>query len=293
MLRLQTRTPRRATRRRDPEELADRIGAAKAELGLPADHPRPPLPAGRGHGLGRRPGRLVRPVPDRRRPDRGRVRRVLRRPLHGRVGRHPHRRPPAGASCPTSTPAARWPTWPTSTRSRRPGSPSAAVTDIERVVPVTYMNSSAALKAFVGRHGGVVCTSSNARAVLTWALGRRRHRAAPGRPGAVLPRPAPRAGTPASSSATARTTWPCGTPGSTRAASTTPPSSRPPCCCGRATARSTSGSARPRRRLPGRAPRRHRGRPSRVRPRGGRGGRPGRLHRLHHPAPWPRPRPGR
>ena len=47
----------------------------------------------------------------------------------------------------------------------------ASVTDTGRVVPVTYMNSSAALKAFVGRHGGVVCTSSNARAVLTWALG--------------------------------------------------------------------------------------------------------------------------
>jgi quinolinate synthase len=47
----------------------------------------------------------------------------------------------------------------------------ATVTDVDRVVPVTYMNSSAALKAFVGRHGGVVCTSSNARAVLTWALG--------------------------------------------------------------------------------------------------------------------------
>ncbi len=47
----------------------------------------------------------------------------------------------------------------------------ASVTDVERVVPVTYMNSSASLKAFVGRHGGVVCTSSNARAVLTWALG--------------------------------------------------------------------------------------------------------------------------
>jgi quinolinate synthase len=46
------------------------------------------------------------------------------------------------------------------------------VTDLDRVVPVTYMNSSAALKAFVGRHGGAVCTSSNARAVLTWALGR-------------------------------------------------------------------------------------------------------------------------
>jgi quinolinate synthase len=46
----------------------------------------------------------------------------------------------------------------------------AAVTDIERVVPITYMNSSAALKAFVGEHGGAVCTSSNARAVLEWAL---------------------------------------------------------------------------------------------------------------------------
>jgi quinolinate synthase len=46
----------------------------------------------------------------------------------------------------------------------------AAVTDISRVVPVTYMNSSAALKAFVGRHGGSVCTSTNARAVLEWAL---------------------------------------------------------------------------------------------------------------------------
>src|SRR5579872_1643087 len=46
----------------------------------------------------------------------------------------------------------------------------AEVTDVERVVLVTYMNSSAALKAFVGRHGGAVCTSSNAQAVLSWAL---------------------------------------------------------------------------------------------------------------------------
>jgi quinolinate synthase len=38
-----------------------------------------------------------------------------------------------------------------------------------RVVPVTYINSSAAVKAFVGEHGGVVCTSSNAAGVLTWA----------------------------------------------------------------------------------------------------------------------------
>jgi quinolinate synthase len=47
----------------------------------------------------------------------------------------------------------------------------AGVTDVERIVPITYMNSSAALKAFVGRHGGAVCTSSNAGAVLSWALG--------------------------------------------------------------------------------------------------------------------------
>lgn len=46
----------------------------------------------------------------------------------------------------------------------------ADVTDISAVVPITYMNSSAALKAFVGRNGGAVCTSSNARAVVTWAL---------------------------------------------------------------------------------------------------------------------------
>ncbi len=48
----------------------------------------------------------------------------------------------------------------------------AEVTDIARVVPITYMNSSAALKAFVGRQGGAVCTSTNARAVLEWALAR-------------------------------------------------------------------------------------------------------------------------
>ena len=46
---------------------------------------------------------------------------------------------------------------------------------ITDVVPVTYINSSAAIKAFVGEHGGVVCTSSNARATLTWAWERGRH----------------------------------------------------------------------------------------------------------------------
>jgi quinolinate synthase len=42
----------------------------------------------------------------------------------------------------------------------------------QRVVPVTYVNSSARIKAFVGNMGGSVCTSSNAERVLSWALAR-------------------------------------------------------------------------------------------------------------------------
>ena len=37
------------------------------------------------------------------------------------------------------------------------------------VIPVTYINSSADIKAFVGEHSGIVCTSTNARGVMTWA----------------------------------------------------------------------------------------------------------------------------
>ncbi|SEC50866.1 quinolinate synthetase [Paramicrobacterium humi] len=40
------------------------------------------------------------------------------------------------------------------------------------VIPVTYMNSSAAIKGFCGRNGGIVCTSSNAETVLEWAFER-------------------------------------------------------------------------------------------------------------------------
>lgn len=42
----------------------------------------------------------------------------------------------------------------------------------DSVAPVTYMNSSADIKAFVGRHGGLVCTSSNAKRALNWAFER-------------------------------------------------------------------------------------------------------------------------
>jgi quinolinate synthase len=44
----------------------------------------------------------------------------------------------------------------------------AGVADV--TVPVSYMNSSAAIKAFTGRHGGTICTSSNAERALEWAL---------------------------------------------------------------------------------------------------------------------------
>ena len=45
--------------------------------------------------------------------------------------------------------------------------------DIDDVTPITYVNSTAGLKAFCGRHGGIVCTSANARAALDWAFQRR------------------------------------------------------------------------------------------------------------------------
>ena len=48
------------------------------------------------------------------------------------------------------------------------------VIDTEDLTPVTYINSAASLKAFCGRHGGIVCTSSNARAVLDWSFQRTR-----------------------------------------------------------------------------------------------------------------------
>ncbi len=47
------------------------------------------------------------------------------------------------------------------------------VVDVNDVMPITYMNSSAAVKAFVGERGGAVCTSSNAEKVVRWALQQR------------------------------------------------------------------------------------------------------------------------
>jgi quinolinate synthase len=48
------------------------------------------------------------------------------------------------------------------------------VIDTSDIMPVTYVNSAASLKAFCGQNGGIVCTSSNARAVLEWSFARRK-----------------------------------------------------------------------------------------------------------------------
>ncbi len=155
--------------------------------------------------------------------------------------------------------------------------------DIDRVVPITYMNSSAALKAFVGEHGGAVCTSSNARAVLDWAfergdktlffpdqhLGRNtgydmgydrgRHAGVEPPPGHRRPDRGRRQGGPLPA----------------LEGPLLGPPALPP---------------RTRRHLPGRAPRRHRRGPPRMRPRDRRDGRRGRLHRGDHPHHRRRPR---
>ena len=48
----------------------------------------------------------------------------------------------------------------------------ATILDTSKVIPITYVNSTAALKAFVGRNGGSACTSSNAYRIVKWALER-------------------------------------------------------------------------------------------------------------------------
>ena len=50
---------------------------------------------------------------------------------------------------------------------------ASAIDPEETVTPVTYINSAADLKAFCGRHNGIVCTSSNAQKILEWSFGQR------------------------------------------------------------------------------------------------------------------------
>ena len=103
-------------RRRATPTWSSARAAAKAALGDQVVRARPPLPARRGHPVRRRDRRLVQAgAAGGGRPGVA-VHRVLRRALHGRVRRHPHRRRTSRWSCPTSPPAARWPTWPRSSQ---------------------------------------------------------------------------------------------------------------------------------------------------------------------------------
>ena len=124
------------------------------------------------------------------------------------------------------------------------------------------MNSSAALKAFVGRHGGAVCTSTNARAVLEWALGAGRRRQ-----GALLPRPAPRPQhRPRHGLRPRRHAGVEPAPRARRAHRGRLQGGHLPAVEGPLLG-APALPARARRGVPGRAPRRHRRRPPRVRPR--------------------------
>ncbi|MBI2093002.1 MAG: quinolinate synthase NadA [Deltaproteobacteria bacterium] len=48
----------------------------------------------------------------------------------------------------------------------------AKITDIKKVIPIAYMNTTAELKAFCGANGGLICTSSNAQSAFDWAFAR-------------------------------------------------------------------------------------------------------------------------
>ena len=77
-------------------------------------------------------------------------------------------------SCPTSMPAARWPTWRRSAQVEDAWEQFVALgltdDDGHGITPITYMNSTAAIKAFCGERGGLVCTSSNATGAFDWAF---------------------------------------------------------------------------------------------------------------------------
>ena len=123
----------------------------------------------------------------------------------------------------------------------------AGITAIDRVVPITYMNSSAALKAFVGeqRRRGlhVVERPCGAR------VGVRARRQ-----GAVLPRPAPRPQHRLRDGLRPSATCACGTRATSSAGSKSATSRKRRSCCGRATAPCTSGSGPRTSRRPRRAP---------------------------------------
>ena len=139
------------------DEMDARIAAAKQHARRPRRDPRASLSARRSHQVRRLHRRLAEALPRRREPRQGRVHRLLRRPLHGRERRHPSRAasesvlPDLAAGCSMADMAAPdqldmcW---------RELGEMGVRTDAIENgragVIPVTYINSSAAIKAFVG-----------------------------------------------------------------------------------------------------------------------------------------------
>ena len=134
----------------------------------------------------------------------GGVHRLLRRPLHGGERRHPARAAPEGHPPGSRRRLLDGRHGRRAISSKRPGASSRPwASTSTTIVPVTYINSSADVKAFVGDHGGVVCTSTNAAAVMTWAWER-------GEKIMMLPGPASRAQHRAGRWACRSTAWSCG-----------------------------------------------------------------------------------
>ena len=148
----------------DDEEMDRRIAAAQRDARLAAAHPRPSLPARRGDQVRRLHRRLASSsrATARTRPD---ADFIVFCGVHfmaesADVLCAPHQKvilPDLAAGCSMADMADDRPARDLLARARGDGRRP-------RSIPVTYINSSAAIKAFVGEHGGIVCTSGNARA---------------------------------------------------------------------------------------------------------------------------------
>ena len=159
----------------DDAEMDRRITAAKAALGSRLVDPRPSLPARRGDQVRRLIGDSLKSRQHMRQPARGRLHRLLRRALHGGERRRPERAAPEGHPARPGRRLLDGRHGRRRSTSRSAGRSSTRWAST-RVVPVTYINSSAAIKAFVGEHGGVVShLGQRARGARSgrWQRGRR------------------------------------------------------------------------------------------------------------------------
>ena len=241
MLRLQTPLPDGYTGA-DPDELDAADRRRQGDARRSRVHPRPPLPARRGDALGRRPRRLVpaRRCSPQQHPD---AEYIVFCGVHfmaesADVLTGDHQQvilPDLNAGCSMADMA-------DIDQVEEAGRRSAEVTDIERVVPITYMNSSAALKAFVGRarRRGVHVDQRPGRARVGLPARSRRRR----RRHKVLFFPDQHLGrnTGFAMGYTARRHAGVEPPPRARRARPRPTSRRRRSCCGRATARCTSAS---------------------------------------------------